>query len=173
MALQSVFALPKDGGSLDKVNSRLVPSRVTQECAHLILSIKVDTSPSVEWNIPKRTGLVPTPREHGQGHRDRNINSYLPYVDLPLEFPCGSTRLSKDGGSITVLVLVDDLESLIESLGVEDDEHGSENLFVVAFHRSVGLDDGGSDEVSVWVSFHLDVTPVQDDLSALRFSGAN
>jgi hypothetical protein len=146
---------------------------VNQGDPHLILSIEIDTTPSVKRDIPKRTGLVPTPREHGQRHGNRNVNSNLPHVDLPLEFPSGCTGLSEDGGPVTILVLVDDLDSLVEGFGLEDDEHGSEDLFVVAFHRGVGLDDGGSNEVPVWVSFYLDVTPIQEDLSPLRLSGAD
>jgi len=137
------------------------------------LGVEVDATPSVERNIPKRTSLVPTPREHGQGHGNRNVNSDLAHVNLPLVFPSGGTRLSEDGGSVTVLVLVDDLESFIKSLGVHDDEDGSKDLFLVAFHRGVGFDDGRSNEVSVWVTFNLDVTSVQEDLSALRLGGGD
>ena len=140
---------------------------------YLVLSVEVDATPSVERNISKCASLVPTPREHGQGHGDGNVNSDLAHVDLSLVFPSSSTRLSEDGGSVTILVLVDDLEGLIESLGVNDDEDGPEDLFLVAFHRGVGFDDGRPDEVSIWITFHLDVASVQEDLSALRLSGAD
>jgi len=142
-----------------------------QETPYLILGIEVDATPSVERNISKSTSLVPAPREHRQGHGNGNIDSNLTHVDFPLVFPSSSTRLSEDGGSVAVLVLVDDLESLIQSLSVDDNEDGSEDLFLVAFHRGVGFNDGRSDEVSVGISFHLDVTSVQEDFSALRLSG--
>jgi len=154
VALESIFAPPEDSGSL-------------------ILSIEIDTTSSIKWDISKRTGLVPTPRKHGQRHGNRDINSNLSHVDLPLEFPSGCTGLSEDGGAVTILILVDDLDGLVKSLGLEDDEHGSEDLFMVAFHRGVGLDDGRSNEVPVWISSYLDVTSIQEDLSTLRLSGAN
>ena len=140
---------------------------------HLILSIEIDTAPSVKRNISKRTSLVSTPREHGQRHGDGNVNSNLSHVNLPLELPSGRTGLSEDGGAVTILVLVDDLDGLVEGLGMENDKNGSKDLFVIAFHRGVGLDDGRSNEVPVWVSFYLDITPVQEDLSTLRLSGAD
>jgi hypothetical protein len=174
MALESVFAPPKSSGGL-QIKGIFCQFILGQPAGdpHLILSIEVDTTSSVERNVSKCASLVPAPREHGQGHGNGNVNSDLSHVNLPLEFPSGSTGLSENGGSVAILVLVDDLESLIESLGVEDDENRSEDLFVVAFHRGVGLDDGRSNEVSVWISFYLGVASVQEDLSALRLSGAD
>ena len=172
-ALESIFALPKNGGSLRVNESSLVPPQRNEPRTHLILSVEVDTAPSVERNIAKGTGLIPTPREHGQRHGNRNVNSNLSHINLPFVFPSSGARLGKDGGSVTILVLVDDLEGLIESVGVEDDKNGSEDLFMVAFHCGVGFDDGRPDEVSVWVSFYRDLTSIQNDLSAFRLGGAN
>ena len=56
---------------------------------------------------------------------------------------------------------------------MENNEDRPEDLLVIAFHRGVGLDDGRSDEVSVRISFHLDIASVQEDLSALWLGGAD
>jgi hypothetical protein len=172
-ALESIFTLPKNSGSLRANRPSSVPPQRNKFRTHLILSVEVDTTPSVERNITKSTSLVPTPREHGQRHRNRNVNSNLSHVDLPFEFPSSGTGLGEDGGSVTILVLVDNLEGLVESLGIEDDEDGPEDLFVVAFHCGVGFDDGGPDEVSIRISFYCDLASIQNDLSAFWLGGAN
>lgn len=172
-ALESVFALPKNSGGLKgKFWSGLGRIQETGT-AHLILSVEIDATPSIERNICKQTGLIPAPREHRQWHGDRNVNSNLSHINLPLVFPGSSTGLGEDGGSVPILVLVDDLESLVESLGVEDDEDGSEDLFVITLHCGIGFDDGRSDEVSVWITFDLNIASVQDDLSAFGLSGVD
>ena len=174
VALESVFAFPKNGGCLqtDEIHSRFTLESFKDD-PHLILSIEVDPTPSVERYVSKRTSLVPAPREHGEWYRNGNVDSDLPHVHFPLVFSSSSARLSEDGGSVTIFILVDDLEGLIESLGVQDDKDGSEDLFVVTFHCGVCFDDGRSDEISVRISFHLDVAPIQEDLSAFRLSGAD
>ena len=175
VAFEGVFAPPKNSGSLQKMGGsrQFLVGMTRKRDPYLILSVEIDASPSVERNISEGTGFVPTPREHRQGHGDRNVNSDLSHVDLPLEFSSSSAGLSEDGGSVTILVLVDDLESLIESLGVEDDEDRSEDLFMIAFHRGIGFNDSGTDEVSVRISFYRDITPIQEDLSALRLGGSD
>ena len=171
-ALKSVFALPEDGGGLGRKGPcQLLPERSAGQRTHLILSIEVDATPPIERNIAKCARLVPTPRKHRQRHGNRNINSDLSHVDLPLVLPSSSPRLGEDCGSVTILVLVDNLESFVESLGIEDNKDGSENLFVVALHCCVGFDDGRSDEVPVWIALHCEVTPIQNDLSAFRLGG--
>jgi len=94
VALEGILAPPKSGDGL-------------------VLSIEIDTTPSVERNISECAGLVPAPREHWQGHGNWDVNSDLSHVDLSLEFPSSSARLSEDGGSVTILVLIDDLEGFV------------------------------------------------------------
>lgn len=86
------------------------------EPTHLVLGVEVETALAVEANVAEHTGLVATPGEHGQRHRDGHIDTKLANVHLALEFTSSSSGLREDRRAVAVAVLVDDVQSIIESL---------------------------------------------------------
>lgn len=82
----------------------------------------------VESDISKYTAFITAPGEHRQGDRDRNVDTDLANIDFALEAPGGCSGLSEDCGSVSVAVLVDDLDSLVEAISLENYQHRSENL---------------------------------------------
>ena len=66
------------------------------------------------------------------------------------------------------MYLVDDVDSLIQSLHLNDVKNRSEDLLLVALHLGGNLaDDGGSHKVSGLVALHLKVPSVQRDVCSL------
>ncbi len=62
--------------------------------------------------------LVSTPREHWQWNWNSHINAHLPNIYLRFEFACSRTGLCINRSSIPVSVVVDDADSLVESIGM-------------------------------------------------------
>lgn len=56
------------------------------------------------------------------------LNSYLPDIRLILKLARSSTRVGEDRRAITVRVLVDNLNGVVERLGEQDHQYRSENL---------------------------------------------
>lgn len=53
-------------------------------------------------------------------------------------------RVGEDSSTVTVGVVVDDFDSIIQSLSLETDKDGTKDFFLVAFHVSsdIGNDSG-------------------------------
>lgn len=84
--------------------------------------------------------------EHGQRYGNGYIDSNLSGLDFFLEFSGGGARSGEDGRSVSVLILIDEFDGVVESGDVETDENRAEDFFLVAGHvfGDVG-DDGWSD----------------------------
>lgn len=78
-------------------------------------------------------------------------------LDFFLEFSGGGARSGEDGRSVSVLILIDEFDGVVESGDVETDENRAEDFFLVAGHvfGYVG-DDGWSDLGNVSVKQQLE-----------------
>lgn len=131
-------------------------------------------------------GLVSAPGEHGQGHGDRHIDANLPNIDLNLEFPSSSTGLGEHDGTISIPIVIDDFNSIVQVVSSQDEENGSENFFpnktisdtkfqfvgclLVTLHARPSLNNRRSNEVTFRVLRHSKFRPIKHDLSAFLFS---
>ena len=67
-------------------------------------------------------------------HRDGDVNANLAGLDLTLEASGGGTRTGKYSSAVSIFVLVDELNSIVDGLNVEANEDGPEDLLSVASH---------------------------------------
>lgn len=142
----------------------------------LQLSVEVDSRASVE-SAGTATGnrlLVTGEREHGQRDGDGHIDTNLSGLNVATEGLGRRSRLGEDGDSVTVLVLVNQLNGVINGLDVQANQDGTEDLLRVAGHfgGDVG-DDGGTDKVAVGVLLVLVVAAVKEDGSSLLLGSVN
>ena len=68
------------------------------------------------------------------GHRDGDVDANLAGLDLTLEASGGGTGTGKDGSTVSIFVLVNELKSIVGSLNVEANEDGPEDLLNVTSH---------------------------------------
>jgi hypothetical protein len=95
------------------------------------LSVEIDAALAIKSDIAEYGTLVSTPGEHRQRHRDGNIDTNLANLDFILKFTSSCSRLGKDGGSITVPVIVDDFDGVIQSIRFQDYENRTKDLLAV------------------------------------------
>ncbi len=98
------------------------------DSTNLILSVEIESTFSVEAKITQSAALVSTPREHGQRNGNGDINTNLTDVHFNFEFTAGSARLGEDCSTVTVVVVVDDVDCIVQVVGLENDQDGTENL---------------------------------------------
>lgn len=108
---------------------------------------------------------------------------HLADIDFLDELLGNRARGGEDGGSVTVAVVVGELDRLVQRIDTEADQHGGEYLLLVAFHVGFHiLDDGGAKEISFLEARHLmfsnrktksnlHVTAIKDDLGSLIDGG--
>jgi hypothetical protein len=121
------------------VNLRLRTNRILAlpEASHsLLLRIELHARLSIESirTPASHRLLVAGEREHGQGDRDRDVDSDLSGFDFLLEAGGGRAGAGEDGGAVAVFVCVDEGDCVVERGDVEADEDGAEDLFFVAGH---------------------------------------
>lgn len=96
--------------------------------------------------------LVTSEREHRKRNRDRNVDADLAGLHaFTVCFSC-SSRSGKDCGPITVFVLVDKIDSIIDCVHVKADQDWTKDLFLVTGH--IGSDvgnDGRANQITVGV----------------------
>lgn len=147
-----------------------------QASHRLLLRVELDTGLAVESvrTTTRNALLVPGEREHRQRHRDGDVNADLSGLDILLEARSSRPRTSEDGSAVTVLVLVDQVDGVVERVDGQTDKDRPEDLLPVAAHfgGDVG-DDGGADEVPVGVLLVLVATAVEEDRSALLFGAGD
>lgn len=102
----------------------------------LLLRIEVQARLAVESvrTTARHRLLITREAEHGQWDRDGNVDADLTGLDLFLELAGGGARRGEDGGAVTVLVLVDELDCFVQAVDVQADEDRAEDLFAVATH---------------------------------------
>lgn len=122
--------------------------------------------------------------------------SHLAYIGLVCVFACGGPVGSKDGGPVAVGVFVDYRNGFIQTVSLQDNEHRSKDLLFItlhvqleeqhrsefrgkmAEHRHPGKNqqfpahrniskDGRSYKVSIFVSFDVDFSSIQQKLCTL------
>lgn len=90
--------------------------------------------------------LVAREAEHGQGHRDRDVDADLAGFDVLLEARGGAAGAGEDGDAVAVFVGVDEGDSVLDRGDVDTDEDGAEDLLGVASHVGFHVgDDRGAD----------------------------
>lgn len=102
----------------------------------LPLRIKIEAGLAVEV-IRAPTGhafLISCKTEHGQRHRDGDVDAQLADVEVFLELRGRAAGAGKDGGAVAVGVRVDQVDGRGDGVDVEGDEDRAEDLFRVAFH---------------------------------------
>lgn len=112
------------------------------------LPLRVEVQPGFPIKVTRaparHTLFIPRETEHGQRHRDGNVDTQLPYIDVLLEFGGSAAGAGEDGGAVAVGIGVDEVDGGGDGGDVEADEDGAEDLFCVAFHvrLDVGYDCG-------------------------------
>lgn len=139
----------------------------------LALGVELDTGLSVEGDVTEERALGARPVEHGEGNGDGNVDTNLSGLGLLLELAASGTRVGEDGGTVSVPVLVDDLDSLVHGLSRDDGKHGAKDLVGVSGHGGVNLYDGRADKVSVGVALNGDATAIKEDLASLLLDRAD
>jgi hypothetical protein len=77
--------------------------------------------------------LVTTPGKHRQGDRNRDIDTYLSNICFGLKFTRRRTRLGKYRGTIAIPICVNDIQSIVEVISSDHDQHWTEDLFAVRY----------------------------------------
>src|SRR6476646_5167908 len=102
-------------------------------------------------------GVLPTLHRVG-GHRDRDRDIHPDHSGgcAALEFVGGGAVSGEDRGTVTVAVVLDQAERVVEGVHPMHDEHRTEKLLLVrrGRDRDVG-EHGGTDEVAVVEARHL------------------
>ena len=75
--------------------------------------------------------------EHGQRYWNGHVDSDLSDVDVLDEFPGGGAVGGEDGRAVTVAVIVDQVDGVVERVDGEDHQNRAEDLLAVALHRSL------------------------------------
>lgn len=78
-----------------------------------VLGEELDGSLSVEVGSAEEAVLVASEGKHRQGHGDGQVDADLASLDFVLELPGGVAILGKDGGSVSVVVVVDQVYGLL------------------------------------------------------------
>jgi len=134
----------------------------------LPLSVEVNSSLTVEVGSSPHGGLVSGEGEHGEWDWDGEVDSDLSGLDFVNEFTGDVSVLGEKSNTVTPRVGVDEVNSFLNGLDALNAHDGSEDLFVVAVHSGVDVhDDGGSNPVSVGVSFNLDITSIEEKFGVL------
>jgi len=137
-------------------------------CDSLHLSVEVGTLLTIEVGVTKERSSGASKRKHWQWYRNWYIHTNLSNIDILSKLSGSSTICGEYGSSVAVRVVVDQLDSLVQRLDGQADKSRAEDLFLVASH--VGLDvvdDSRTNKVAIWILLNLDVTAVQENLSAL------
>lgn len=85
------------------------------------LQVEVDSLFSIEVRVSEEAAPRSGEREHGQRNGNGNIDSDLSYVDLLHEFPGSRSVSCENAGSVSVGVLVDELDGIVNGFGGEAD----------------------------------------------------
>jgi len=138
----------------------------------LPLGVELNGTLSVEVSGSPHGGLVSGEGEHGKGDGDGEVDTDLTGLNLVLELAGDMAVLGEDGGTVTPLVGVHEVDTFLEGVDTDDAHDGSEDLLVVGSHAGLAvIDDGGTDEVAVGVSLNLGVASVEKELSLLLTVG--
>lgn len=77
------------------------------------------------------THLVTAPREHRQWHWDRDVDTNLTDVDFDLELAGSGTGLSENGSSVAISVIVDNVNAVVKTVSLQDDQDRTKDLLPV------------------------------------------
>lgn len=161
------------------MNSSLLSNSILalpQRRNSLELCVKVDTWLAVEsvGTTTRNALLVTGEGEHGQGHGDRYIDTNLSGLNVATERLGRRSGSRKDGDAVSVLVLVDQVNGIVDGVDVEADQDGAKDLLLVAGHvgSDVG-DDGRADKVAVGVLGVLVAAAIEEDGGTLLLSAVN
>ena len=93
-------------------NSILTPPQTSHR---LLLGIELQPGLAIEsiGTTASNTLLVTGEREHRQRHRDGHIHANLAGLDVLLEAGGSRSGAGEDGSSVSVLVLVDELDGIV------------------------------------------------------------
>ena len=151
-------------------------SALPQSSDSLELSVKVDARLAVESasTATSNTLLVTSEGEHGQRYGDGHIDANLAGLDVAAERLGCRARLGEDGNTVTVFVLVDQIDGVVNGLDVKADKDRAENLLLVAGHVSGDVgDDGRTHKVAIGVLLVLVVAAVEENRGALLLGAVN
>jgi len=79
-----------------------------------------------------KTHLIPTPREHWQRDRYRNVYTYLSDVYFVLKLPRRCAGLGEDRRPISVWILIDDGNRLVQCVGLKAEKYRTKYFASVA-----------------------------------------
>ena len=158
---------------------------------------RLDSQFPIQTMSTQHAPLVPTPTEHGKWNRNRHVDPNLSRLNRTFKHPGRSTRVCKDGRTVSVIVSVDEFDGGFERVDVDDGEDGSEDfnagyvgvkgdhevsaLFMsspaaqdrsdpdsrMTIHPLLRLQNRRSYPIPIRVTRDFDPTSIQEDLSAL------
>lgn len=102
----------------------------------LRLRVEIQARLSVEGicTSSSHTLFVSSEREHRERYWDRHVDADLSGLDFLLK-ACGRTTATcEDSHAVAILVLVDELDSIIHCVNIDTNEDWAENLLGIAFH---------------------------------------
>jgi len=139
----------------------------------LLLRVELDTRLAVE-GVGAAAGdrlLVAGEGEHGQlrnvnveaacgpkkttywdGNRDVDAN--LTGLNLLLEASSSGARAGEDGSTVAILVGIDHVDGLVDSLNVQANEDRTEDLFGVALHVRLDVGNNGGTNLNLSANGH-------------------
>jgi hypothetical protein len=140
-------------------------------CHGLDLSVKVDTLLTIKVGITKERTSGARERKHRQWYRNGYVHANLSNIDFLSKLSGSSTVCGKDGSSVTVWVVIDQFNGVVQGLDRQADKCWAKDLLFVASHVSLNIvDESWSNKVTVRVLLYIDVTTVQENLSTLLFA---
>ena len=134
--------------------------------------VEVDGGLSIEVGGSPHGSLVSGEGEHGKWDWDREVDTNLSGLDLSLELSHDVTVGGEAGDSVTVGVLVDELDGILKVVLADNAHDGTEDLFIVASHTLFAtINNGGANPVTIGVAFNSGVTSVEEEGSVLLSIG--
>lgn len=78
--------------------------------------------------------LIARKAKHRQRDWDRHVDTDLASFNFFLELAGRGAGAGEDGGTVAILVLVDEFDGFVQAVDVEADEDRAEDFFLVAAH---------------------------------------
>src|SRR5579875_3431369 len=107
-------------------------------------------------------------REVGHRRRDANIDADVAGFRTIAEFACRIAALGKDGGSIAIIMRVNQLDGFVQAIKRRHSDHRAKDLLLVNVHLGLdGIQDRRSDKVASRIFGHDLLATIQHRIRAL------
>lgn len=130
----------------------------------LKLSVESHTLLSVEVQVTTEGTLATGEGEHGKRNGNGKVDTNLTTFNVMLEVSSSRTGSGEDGGTVTPLIVVNELDGFFKSVNVNNTKSRSEDFFLVTGHMRLNVvNNGGTNEVTLRVLGILVSSTVQGE----------